>query len=235
MDNNPIDDILNIKLFPVSLSFWKENLDYLFSIKEQLLNTNFGLLKRKGTAIEEFTERIKANKKDLYDLELDLSDELYHIDKIYPEIVYNSAFIYAYSFLEISLKKLKKIIDQHIINKKEIINLNKKLYKPLPYTVKSKLYIEKASGIDLINEQELWDSIDKKREVRNAIVHNASNADKLDLQTYLKNDDNFEFDEKTNDFYIKKLDFVFNFITDCETYLNFLHKQLSDIDENMYN
>lgn len=232
---NDIDyeDIFEIKFFPITLNFWKDNIDYLFSLKEQLLNAKFGFSQQKEDAIQRYSERIKNDFKNQYDHELDLSDELYHIDKIYPEIVYNSMFIYAYSYFEISLKKLVNIIDDHVINKKENPNINN---IGGSYIEKSKLYIEKTTGIDLSEKATLWDTINKKRVVRNAIVHNASNAgNNHDLCNFLKNNDDFVFDDKRKDFYIKKSEFVFQFVEECEEYLYFIYEKLDKLESNMYN
>lgn len=232
MEKNAFYEIFNTKFFPITLNFWKDNIDYLFSLKEQLLNAKFSFSQQKEDAIQRYSERIKDDLKSKYDHELDLSDELYHIDKIYPEIVYNSMFIYAYSYFEISLKKLVNIVDDHVINKKENANINKISGS---YIEKSKSYIEKTTGVDLSEKSTLWNTINQKKVVRNAIVHNASNAEnKQVLCNYLKNNDDFVFDDKRKDFYIKKSKFVFKFADECEEYLYFIYEKLDKLNKNIY-
>jgi len=224
-----------MRIFPITLHFWKDNIEYLYSIKEQLFDAKSSFSEQKKSALEDYKNKLKTNPEMSYDFDLDLSNDIHQIEKIFPEIVYNSLFIYSYSYFEICLKKLKDLIEDHIVNKVEIINLKSNEHKFKPYTLKSKLYIEKATGIDLSEKQELWESINIRREVRNAIVHNASNAeDNENLCNYLKGNDDFVYDEKRKDFYIKNSDFVFNFTSDCEEYLIFLYQKLDKLDKSMY-
>ena len=235
MEENNFNEIFNMKIFPITLNFWKDNIEYLYSIKEQLFDAKSSFSQQKISAIEDYKAKIKSNPELSYDFDLDLSNDFYQIEKIYPEIVYNSLFIYSYSYFEICLKKLKELVEDHIVNKVEVINLKSQEHRNKPYTLKSKIYIEKATGIDLSEKQDLWDSLNIRRDVRNAIVHNASNAeDNENLCNYLKNNDNFVFDEKRKDFYIKNADFVFDFTSDSEEYLFFLFQQLDKLDKNMY-
>ena len=50
----------------------------------------------------------------------------------------------------------------------------------------------------------------------------------------MEKNENIEFDEKTEDFYITKTDFIFDFIDDSKEYLDFLYDKLSELDSGMY-
>ncbi len=136
----------------------------------------------------------------------------------YPKLFRNSFFVTLYSYFESKLKKLRADLTKYD-KKNLIVDIKQEKSKRESLINWHKRFFEFNYKIDLSNNAENWDRIQKFGKIRNAITHNNSNfkndiknIDPIQFIEILRSFDSITFDEKNGDFFIENENFILEFL-----------------------
>jgi hypothetical protein len=167
-----------------------------------------------------YNNAIKNAEGDIDDIEFYFGDEFHKYNHTSRSLAYNSFIIMIYSLLEHSLIRICEIYKYRNTHAVDIGSLLGK-----DNIGKCKTYIESKIGISLADQTVHWQKIRKYQNIRNAIIHNDSrvigtgNKINTRLKSIISNEPRIELNKNSNEFRIKELSFVKEFLQSTKDFL----------------
>lgn len=222
-------------IFKATLRLISINIENYFpSMKDHLENSIEQLSGDIKNIEQEFSKIAEEFPENHYEISEEYQDTMSYYKDVYPEIVYNSSFLVAYSFFERILKNIRETVERFIIEHKGNICNNGS------YTEKHRNSIANITGISSIKDDNttLWNKInDIYRNLRNSIAHDNSslydtnnNLLNKNRQSYnfIKNNSDFTFNSKNGEFKIVNDYFLVTLIDELKDYLDAIVQVLNE-------
>ena len=208
-----------------------------------IINTYKRIAQRSFDEIEEYVQELSGHLKDrqkqvvnyidnLTDSESNedekqkivehFAEDYYKYNDTYREMLMHSTFITSFSIFESLFVEICNLIQKEITSKIVLNDLNGKGIE------RCKNYITKVVGIDLSEQNTLWNDISKFNKIRNLIVHNSANINNgghtenknPEMLAYIKNHTylNFKY-ENMGHFQIINSKYIIEFCSAAKSYL----------------
>ncbi|MFH1052258.1 MAG: hypothetical protein V1779_15165 [bacterium] len=231
-----MDDIFNIKIFPIIIQMEKSKLENFEIFYLELLSHMHGKAKELS---EKVNERAKGIRQEImsdedYD-QLDFLGEDYETyTKDYSNHINQTILVSVYSFLENQTKSLLNTVIKYSNPTKSNLKIDvNKIRHDLFGNYKKG--IEKVSGISLTKYDKDYQQLKNFQFIRNKIVHNNSHIDNPKDDKRISEMKTIYFDINSRDIFLYDENFVITFIEVVVRYLNSILIELEAQKNNFNN
>lgn len=205
--------------FVCQLRYLKE----VFEYSEQYRTSRIGELRQKINEEKTYTEFVKKHGEKQW-------REYAAVELFYGFTILQSIFISAYSVYESQLIDICSILEKNVKSKFQISDIS----KVSSDVDRLRRYLHLVHNVQAAtNNSELWIKLEEFRAVRNTIVHHngripigkkdSKPARRL-IESY-----NLLIDKQSNQFYIHKQDFLYDFMVTVESFTSSLVKEIAPV------
>ncbi len=179
----------------------------LSSIDDYIEETAVNLASKQKD-LENKYEKARSNGSEDEDLAAYFNDDFHRYHKLFPSFSFNSILVSQFSFFETRLKFLCELYHRKGFSNVRLADLYGSDIE------KCKRYLTLVAGLDFRDFQDKWKRILDIQKLRNSIVHNSANVvrgkDEY-IISFIKADQQIDYNEHHGDFYIKEASFLREF------------------------